>query len=144
MPLKKITFEFTSKRGFFTETVKGTATIYDGPPMPGAVKLFTLSQGENKMLNFKLVLPPPSAADVVSVELKTRIGEADEVINQYPPSQAEVDGFSGQDGDVVLVSLVDIDDAGNRSPAREQSFSLTDTIAPPQPGEIGMVVTGEE
>jgi hypothetical protein len=144
MPKKKLTFDVTVTRRWSEERWTGTAFLYDGPPMPGVVKLFTISQGADSMLKFKLTLPPPSAADVTTVELKTKIGDADEFIAHYPAAQAEVDGFEGFEGVPVLVSLVDIDDAGNRSEAREQSFTLSDTIAPPQPGEVGLVVTGEE
>jgi len=55
----------------------------------------------------------------------------------------EAAGFECADNAEVFVSLVDIDDAGNRSAAREQTFTVTDTMAPPVPGTIGLEVTGE-
>jgi hypothetical protein len=95
------------------------------------------------MLNFVLDLPVASASDVVSRLVKVQI--ADGVVSEFSLGAADVmtPELQGADGATVVGSLVDVDDAGNVSPAREFSFVLVDTIAPPQPGEIGLRVTSE-
>lgn len=103
----------------------------------------TISDGENNMLNFVLNLPAPGAPDVVSRELKVNFGGNDyvEVLSGDSIKSAN---YLGEDNAVVTVSLVDIDDAGNRSDASESTFTLVDTIAPPAPGAIGLTVVSED
>lgn len=127
---------------FFDLRIVGSIEFVPWPPMPGPLRLTVISE-DRDMLQFKLVLPAPGAPDVVSRELSVKVGEGDAVVQPLAPDALEVVGFEGADNAVVAVSLVDIDDAGNRSEAREQQFTLTDTIAPPQPGEIGLQVTAE-
>jgi hypothetical protein len=96
------------------------------------------------MLNFKLVLPAPSAQDVVTREVTVQIAGQEPTVDTLPGEALEMIGLSGNDGDTVSGSLVDIDDAGNRSESRNFDFVLADTIAPPQPGEVSLIVTSEE
>lgn len=143
MPDKRITIDVIKKTtGFPSTRFIGTVFVYERPAMPGIIILLVTFQ-ENEMLKFKLVLPAPGAADVVKRELSVKIADADAVLAELAADALEADGYEGQDDDAVEVSLVDIDDAGNRSEARVQTFTLADTIAPPVPGEIGLVVTAE-
>lgn len=142
MPGKRITIDVIKKTtGFPSTRFIGTVFVYDRPAMPGIITLQVTE--ETKMLKFKLVLPAPGAADVVSRELSVKIADADAALIELAADALEADGYEGQDNAAVEVSLVDVDDAGNRSEARVQSFTLTDTIAPPVPSEIGLVVTAE-
>ena len=114
---------------------------------PGLVFLVVTGEfkkGHTHMLRFKLVLPAPGASDVVNRKLTLQIGSAEPESLQLPGDAVESQEFEGQDNDTVSGQLVDVDDAGNESEARTFSFVLVDTLAPPQPGEIGLVVTGEE
>jgi hypothetical protein len=98
------------------------------------------------MLKFELSLPSASATDVTSRMLTVTI-EGGEPINLTLSGTETIvsnDLFIGNDNAAVDVSLADIDDAGNRSVSRDQSFVLLDTIAPPQPGEIGLRVISEQ
>lgn len=109
---------------------------------PGLVFIL-YEEGEEGMLKFVLVLPEAGAADVVTRELRFTVGEELVEVN-LEGSATETVELTGADNDAVVGSLVDVDDAGNRSEAREFSFVLVDTLAPPQPGELGLKVTGEE
>ena len=60
-----------------------------------------------------------------------------------PASEEVVAGLFGPQDAAVHFSLVDIDNAGNRSEPRVHDDVLTDSVSPPQPGEFGIVVTGE-
>ena len=109
---------------------------------PGPMFL-VYTKEEDTMLVFKFNLPEKSAPDVTSRELTVQSGTNDPTLITLPPEVTETDTLQGNEGDVLTVSLVDIDDAGNRSEARTQEFTLADTIPPAQPGEIGLVVTEE-
>jgi len=107
----------------------------------------TITQtGENGMgtISFKVVLPVLADTDVVSRELSVKIGEADAVVQTVAKDVAEVDGFSGDQDVAVVLSLTDIDDAGNRSEASTLEGKLIDTFAPAKPGELSLVETGEQ
>ena len=108
---------------------------------PGKVTLSI--KGENDMLKFVLDLPSKAAPDVVSRELKVVIDgvETFEALEGDAITSTE---YAGADNAVVTGSLVDVDDAGNRSEASEFSYVLVDTIAPPAPGMVGLRVTAEE
>lgn len=110
---------------------------------PGRVFLVVKSQEENGMLKFVLDLPVSSTADVVTRELKVQIAGAEPVVFSLPKEAVESEALIGADNDAVVGSLVDIDDAGNRSEASEFSFVLIDTIAPAKPGEVNLRVVEE-
>jgi hypothetical protein len=111
---------------------------------PGPV-LFIIA-GEDPMADkilFRVVLPEPSAADVTTRELTVDIDGVTQVltlcVNDTNPLE-----FSGAQGAQVCVSLVDIDDAGNRSAAASMMpQQLTDNFAPPAPGDLGFEIIGE-
>lgn len=111
---------------------------------PKAVYLKLVSQGENGMLKFVLVLPEKGAADVVKRHLTVSVGAGEPAVLELDGDATRTDLMEGVEGDAVAGSLVDEDDAGNKSEAREFSFTLVDTIAPPQPGEVGVEVVSEE
>lgn len=96
------------------------------------------------MLKFVLTLPAPGAADVVERELVVKIGEAEPVTVFLDGKSLESEEFSCEDNTTVTGTLVDIDDATNRSEPRSFEFIVVDTIAPPVPGELGVRVTADE
>ena len=78
------------------------------------------------------------AADVATRELTTTVnGTAQPAVNALP---TDTDSVVGQfaEGDVLSVSLVDIDASGNRSEATVEELTVSDTVAPPKPGEFGL------
>jgi len=113
------------------------------PSMPGTFNIRAELECDD-MLKFSVVgIPAPKAADVVARELTVKVGAADPSVFSLAVDQAEFSGLSGEQGDSVEVSLVDIDDNDNRSEPRVLSFTLTDTIAPPQPDEFNIRVDEE-
>jgi hypothetical protein len=108
---------------------------------PGRLTLLTIGQN-NMALKFKVVLPTELTPDVINRELTVTINGETQVQN-VAKETAEVGDFEGPDGAIVELSLVDVDDAGNRSDASVLTTSLTDTIAPAKPGDLAMVVTAE-
>jgi hypothetical protein len=92
---------------------------------------------------FRVVLPAPSAADVVTRELTVDINGTVQVLTLAVEDSNPLE-FSGDQGAQVSVSLVDIDDFGNRSAATStMPQQLADNFAPPAPGDLGFELVGE-
>lgn len=110
---------------------------------PGLVFSKMISEGMNGMSRFALVLPEPGAPDVVSREVVYSINDGAPVTLTLPGTARETEPFEAEEGQVVTGTLVDIDDANpaNRSEPRTFNLSLADTLAPPQPGEVGVRMT---
>lgn len=110
---------------------------------PGLVFSKMISEGMNGMSKFALILPPPGAADVVTREVVYSINDGAPVTLTLPGTARETEPFEAEEGQVVTGTLVDIDDANpaNRSEPRTFNLSLADTLAPPQPGEVGVRMT---
>ena len=107
-----------------------------------ALVFLQLTREVNEMLFFTLELPEAGASDVVTRKLSLKIGSAEAVSLELAVGETAPE-FSGNDNDVVEGSLVDVDDAGNASEPSNFSYVLTDTIAPPAPGQVGLKVTRE-
>lgn len=143
--MKGFVFDLKLKCLCFRAKLTGTIEYVSGPPMPGALSLVVISQ-ENGMLQFKLSpLPPGSAPDVKTQEVSTVIAGGDPIVWTVPVEQTELidPRFEGEEDVAVQTSLVNIDKKGNRSPAHVQAFVLEDNQSPPEPGDIGLVVTGQ-
>ena len=99
------------------------------------------------MLIFDVVLPaiPEAPSDIVGGRLTYVIAEVEAVVVDTAVGQEKVEVLRGNDGDTVALSFVWVDDAGNESvePSTLEAV-LVDTFPPPNPGELGIVVTGED
>lgn len=109
---------------------------------PGMVFL-VIRKDEIGMLKFVLVLPTAGAHDVVTREIDLQIGDGEVQRLEVSGDTLETIEFSGDQGTTVTGSLRDVDDVGNVSEPRDFTFTLEDTLAPPQPGEVGARVTEE-
>jgi hypothetical protein len=111
------------------------------PPPRSAAPSVHLLREDHGMLVYSLTLPPPGAADVARRELT-------QVVDGGAPTVVEAtDGMelSYDDGVHVVLTLIDIDDAGNRSePSPALEFDATDTLAPAAPGELGVSLLRDE
>jgi hypothetical protein len=116
-------------------------------PQPGEFNFRVTREfqnGEIDMLTFVVILPEESTFDVVRRDVTViRADSSSSVVTVDGKAAGETIEFTGQQGEVVGVSCVNVDDAGNVGPARTASFTLVDTIPPPEPGELGLRVTGE-
>lgn len=101
----------------------------------------TLIREDQSVLIYKLTLPPAGAPDVVTRELAVEVnGSVRETLDASDGMELSFD-----QGDAVRLSLVDVDDAGNRSePSEPLEFAASDTIAPPAPGQLGVELLREE
>lgn len=114
-------------------------------PEPFTIRLIS-ERRENDMdiLTYEADLPDvPEGTDVQTKELTVTVdGTAREP--QSLPLDAAVATFEVPQDSSVTLSLVYVDDGGNRSAARDQTFTAADTIAPDAPGDFGEIrLTGE-
>lgn len=129
----------------FRELVKAIDALTKAVRLRKPSRVFLVVRSGDSMLKFVLMLPAKSATDVVARRLSVQVDQNEPTSYDIEPSEQEFEDerFVGQDNAVVRGSLVDIDNAGNQSVPRDFEFILIDTIAPPQPGEIGLKVTEE-
>lgn len=83
-----------------------------------------------------------TASDTNERELTITVDGADTpIVKSYDGNALESEELPFPVDTQLVAVLVDIDKAGNRSPASAAfSYKVTDTIPPPQPGAIGVKV----
>ncbi len=84
----------------------------------------------------------PTGTDVVSQEFSVEVDGTPQPLQVLASDATSADFEAKQDSSVV-VELVNVDDAGNRSIPQRLAFTAIDTFAPAQPGEISVEATGE-
>ena len=95
-------------------------------------------------LVYKVTAGPAGAADVVS-RLLTVTADGKVVSEKSHPADAtSFDEVSVEEDASVVVTLVDVDNAGNQSKPAFIEFVAKDTIAPPAPGELGVTLVRED
>jgi hypothetical protein len=113
---------------------------------PGPLYVIVLEQRTTKvggkLVKFfkrRALFPPMSGSDVVTRELL--LGGtgvvASEVLVSSPAGALGVD-YWDKEGASVSLSLIDIDGAGNRSPASLKTYTSADDVPPGQPGELSI------
>lgn len=80
--------------------------------------------------------------DTETREVTVTVEGAEPVVLTYPISAPE--SFLVTQGAAFSLSVVDIDDSGNRSEATTGSFVAQDTFAPAAPGSLTVEAIGEE
>ena len=109
--------------------------------VPQCLSVYQRNSTMNQLI-YSVVAAPASDADVVARLLTVTVnGESSEKSYEGPASK--FDDLTVTQGDSVILSLVDIDDAGNRSAAATLSFVAEDTIPPRQPGGLGVTLIAE-
>ncbi len=95
------------------------------------------------LIVFGVTADAPAAADVVTRKLSVTVdGVATD--KEYSGSTTEFDDVKVEEGKDFVISLVDVDNAGNESPPATLSGTAVDTFAPAAAGGLGMTVKGEE
>lgn len=113
---------------------------------PGQLALtVTGENGVSLKFQIQLPAPPTTPNDIVKGLLDVSVAGVALPSIDTSPGQSTVDaiGFEGADNDAVDVRYVYVDDAGNESGVSTLSITLTDTLAPPTPGALGLTVTEE-
>lgn len=111
---------------------------------PFALSVKLLTRRSSSMLIYSVTAGPVVDSDVVKRLLTATVnGEASEP-SEYPADTTNFGEIGFADNDSVILSLVDVDDAGNSSEPAVFEFVATDTIAPAQPGSFGVTLLREE
>jgi hypothetical protein len=113
--------------------------------VPTGFQVFLL-KGEimANVLTYSVSAAAPVDADVVARLLTLVVNGEEQGTAELPASATDsLSIFSvPQDAEVVL-TLVDVDDAGNKSEPAVLTFTAVDTIAPAQPGSFGVTLVSE-
>jgi hypothetical protein len=112
------------------------------PVLLGVVQLRS-DESMADVLSYTVTAALPVDADVVSRMLTITVNGEDMGTVDVPVDSTELSVFSAPQDAEVTLTLVDVDDAGNKSEPAVYSFVATDTIAPAQPGGLGVTLTGE-
>lgn len=112
----------------------------DAPPRPGRVTLANTRQIDMSQFGLRFALPAPGAPDVTTRELSVTVNSGpNPVIVPVIGAALESEEAIFNDGDLLAVVLVDIDGHGNRSqPSAVFTYTVTDTVSPPTPGDLGV------
>ncbi len=95
------------------------------------------------ILTYTVTAGPATDSDVVSRTVTVSInGEAPD-IQKYPADTLTFSPLVVSEGDNVVMTLVDIDNAGNPSAPAVVEFVAADTLPPSQPGGFGLTLVHE-
>lgn len=82
--------------------------------------------------------------DVTERRLTVTVNDAPVSTKAYAADAVAFDEINVEQGDRVVLTLVDVDDAGNVSEPAVCEFVGNDTIPPVKPGELGVALVREE
>lgn len=102
--------------------------------------------GEDSMsdiLTYAIVAAPVVDGDVVTREFTVTVDGVARDPELYGAGVTDFGRVSVPQDSSVTLSLVDIDDAGNRSEPAVTEFVAVDTVAPAMPGAISVTLVGE-
>lgn len=137
-----VTFWFQGYPAQYALVMDMVMRMFPAPPGPPTAVLVS---EENGMLNYQVAPPPDTAPDVASYEYTVAVAgqTPDQVLTQKKGDPGPT--FSvNTDGSHVSLTVVEIDDAGNRSdPSDAFEFDAKDTIPPPKPGAPSATLVSE-
>jgi len=124
------------------------AQFFAAPNEPVELSVFQMRSMTSMpdVLTYRVSVGPVVDADVVERHLVVAVDgivPAD-AIKVFPGAATELGEVSVPQGASVLLTLVDVDDAGNRSEPAELEFVAEDTLPPAQPGAFGVTLVRED
>lgn len=95
------------------------------------------------MLTYEIVVAAPTDRDVVAREVIVGVdGQYNEPV-LHPGTAVNLGQITVPQNSAVLVSVTDVDDAGNRSEPATLAFNAVDVARPALPGGLSVVFVGE-
>ena len=94
-------------------------------------------------LVYNVTAGPVVDKDVAERRLSVSVNGEVRSTAPYSPDTTSFGELSFSDNDKVVLTLVDVDDAGNVSSPATLEFVALDTVAPSQPGELGVAFVRE-
>jgi len=116
-------------------------TIY---PVAFKCVLVRMEKGDSMALVYNVTAGPVVDSDVSERRLTVTVNGNDSGTTTYPSDTTAFGELKFSDNDNVVLTLLDVDDAGNVSSPAVAEFVATDTIAPVSPGEFGVTLVREE
>jgi len=97
------------------------------------------------LLTYRVSVGPVVDADVVERQLVVAVDGVVPVdeFKTFPAATTDLGEVTVPQGSSVLLTLVDVDDAGNRSEPAVLEFVAEDTLPPAQPGSFGVTLVSE-
>ena len=95
------------------------------------------------VLTYRVSAAAPVDGDVVSRLLTLVVNGEDQGTAELAADATELSTFSVSQNDEVVLTLVDVDDAGNKSEPAVLTFTAVDTLPPAQPGSFGVTLLSE-
>jgi hypothetical protein len=113
--------------------------------VPAGLKVFLLT-GETmaNVLTYRVSVNAPVDADVVSRELTVTVNGVESTVVTAAGTATDLGSVDVPQDSKVVLSLVDIDDAGNKSAPATVEFTALDTLAPAQPGGFNVTLVSEK
>ena len=105
-----------------------------------------LLRGETmaNVLTYRVSVNAPVDGDVVSRELTVTVNGVESTVVTTAGAATDLGSVDVPQDALVVLSLVDVDDAGNKSPPATVEFTAVDTLAPAQPGGFNVALVGEK
>jgi hypothetical protein len=116
--------------------------VFVSAPLGLEVVLF---KGETmaNVLTYRVSVTAPVDGDVVSRELTVTVNGVELTVVHAVGNATDLGSVDVPQDSRVALSLVDVDDAGNRSAPATVEFTAVDTLAPAQPGGFNVTLVGE-
>jgi hypothetical protein len=113
--------------------------------MPVGLRVI-LQRGETmaNVLTYRVSVNAPVDGDVVSRELTVLVNGVELMVVHALGSATDLGSIDVPQDALVVLSLVDVDDAGNRSAPATVEFTAVDTLAPAQPGGFNVTLVSEK
>lgn len=98
------------------------------------------------LLTYAVSVGPVVDGDVVERQLVVAVDGVVPVdeFTVFPADATDLGTITVPQGSSVVVTLVDVDDAGNRSEPAVLEFVAEDTLPPAAPGSLGVTLVGEK
>lgn len=95
-------------------------------------------------LVYEITCGAPTDADVVERRLSVTVNGSLVTVDVHPGNAVHLGEKAFDQGDNVVLSLVDVDDVGNVSEPALVEFVAQDTVPPAMPSILGAVLVREE
>ena len=98
------------------------------------------------LLTYAVSVGPVVDGDVVERQLVVSVDGVDspEDVKVFPADTTDLGTLTVPQGSSVVVTLVDVDDAGNRSEPAVLEFVAEDTLPSAMPGSLGVTLVSEK
>lgn len=113
--------------------------------VPGGLRVVLL-RGEimANVLTYRVSVNAPVDGDVVSRELTVIVNGVASIVVLAAGNATDLGSVDVPQDSRVVLSLVDVDDAGNKSEPATVEFTALDTLAPAQPGGFNVTLVSEK